>query len=1521
MSSNSSSLQRDVARETGERTVVFATPYVAKNGKRSENQERVLSAYDLFLRLDGKGAHFSGAKAWANVCLQETRNPEMFFFLFMMLMCETTTHGSIRSVADWLYEPASYKSTVQLAARVRLNVANKQQRISFAGMTTSDRYVDLRFIHDVGQEELRILRIAEKKKKGAKGAKGEGEGAARGTRKRAKTDSEKELEPIQTKERLSVPPPPVQAPDFSRTSFAVSFVSWSAATAPPNRSAILLGAENAAKCARGVHRGRALHARVGVDDASPEDDDFVPVPYDGPKEAKVAKVTFTVTALPDNAGLYVRFLVRDPQVNPGAFWLEVCKNATRRRASEQNADKRSAMFSGAPELFPQYATFYSSQHPSASDVSNTVYFHCLAALCPDLLTGTYGGDKQKMFADMRLSVVEHPAHLVHILTSQRACALMRDAGVSAEFTRPEDWWNPVKRVASYPPDEARAPTFVYMPDAVFWYNTRYFSISEMYFPHIDMDNDFLATLVAGGNAARFLDNSTADERERLDVARGVLHKMKAKLDNEWHIPRSDLLQFKLLDYDTNNEFVHRYAEAQVIRKRVQQFYPSHYAETLTQVQAMVREYGVDSWRDEIMLMPNQFTQRVFECERYNEICNKAQLACTEHFCSLFQVDGNVDDLPIPAPIRTMLRWFRDNRHSKFPHVTREYVMWDPDLGLFGNSMLRQLEMYTSVARILQPLVCLLAEGLFSCYRHSPQELAFNLMLHGRYDTGKTFMAINALLKYTTIRATVKQYTSATPAADNTHAHKYDLIVASDEVMPYKVNSVEAKKVPHLVNKEKVKMTSRQLGLEAFVSVQTPNGDTKRWTQTITSDHYVAIVEVTNDMVEATGALSSRYHRMVVAQPRVPAREMMGKMGETLTEHTTTYLNLNQFLSAGGYKLMQCGGMLEPDLQLFYDISNRVIDYLESERAINRDQGARNLEIMKPYVIQLIIHMAIHYTFDMPCSPHYHKVFEPWMLRDMQPYLYATVDIVWWAWTALASAWVEEDKSNVLQACVCAANIHGWGLSNTSAYEMYERDVGNRIPWRLHKNREHSGDKRDRTDAKLVDLQYITLEGDFEKICHDIAEHTSPRLDWTDVNGILVRLSNEKAEVPGGAIEPQPRDTFAAWHKYTELPDDEDDRRPGIKQTSLNGNAMPAAYTKREPSTMIARTELDVPRFPKKTTFSVVDLSDRHGKKCIYVMPVAAASYRNKKIVEALTAATTCKTTRPGKILMGLPMDYDPTQMDVFQRTQAEIDAYVVESDRRAGYNTATGEWIGDPRVPVLERPVPRAKGLAYRRRGNIKKSSSVFHTFVPAAPVADANLEQWKQRAEEDVAAQQQIVELYEDLDYSSAKRQHMACGRPLDEPVRSTAWITAQYKLAAGATRWTANFDYPARIQLDLENNNAQWRNVYSVTNDAAQHRERPDLFRSGDAVQPRNREDASALEERRSLRRQREEVEHEDEGNTNGAAEIRTPSPPPPPSVQRVTTLPSMPSSKRGRTNNGGGDARERARQLAAGRENMEN
>ncbi len=1199
-------------------------------------------------------------------------------------------------------------------------------------------------------------------------------------------------------------------------------------------------------------------------------DDAAPV-YNGPPQGVVSKVVFTVTAIPsaadpdEIAGLYVRFMVRDPDLNPGKFIAALIRNAeTRRAQAMQGSDKRSFR----TELFPNYAMYFGANgHPASSDMTHRVYFDLVTSICPELLNGDI--HMIDLHDTVNVDCMGNPFHPTTVLTTERACRLAVDAGCDPTLMLPSSkWWSPNTGVARFPDERTTGVvTYMYSPEQVFWHSPVNMGLATHYFPFIKLDDDFLATLVAGGDIDAFLDINLPLEagedgappvRNRADEDRFVrttFHDFQELLRKKTVITRSELAGNTLIKYQTGNEFVHRAAEAKVIGANVATFKPAHYRATFDAVQQLVHVYR-DKWRD---YANPQMLSDVHDCERYNEIVNKAQLACTKNFVALWQIDGDVDSLPLPESIRAILRWYRDNRGSKLPHVTREFVMYDEDLGLFGNSMLKSLKLYSCVARILQPIVCILAEGLFSCYRYSPNELAFNMMLHGRYDTGKSFMGITTLLEYTTIPDTVKIFCNATPAADTTQNHKYDMIIASDETMAWKVDSKAAERVPHLVNKEKVKMTARAVGTEVFTKVIGPLGEDVRWSRTINSDHYVSLIEITNAEVEATAALSSRYHRMVIAQPRMPAREMKGDMAALMKDHTRVYLQINQFLSAGAYKLIQCGGMLEPNLQLFHDVSNRVIDYLCLKRAIEKDQGNRTLEIMKPYVIQCIIHNAIHCVFDLPSSPHYCKEFEPSMLRDLQQYMYATVDIVWWCWTALANGWIEDNNGNVIRAACKVAGVLDWRKGATP-YQMYECDVADRIPWRRHDNPAYAqtrGPAANEPNAKLVDLQYITLHGaSLDSICRRIAAKTSPGLDVIDVKGAIEVMSKRAVELPGGGYMPQPEGDLRTWHKYKTLP-----RRDavtgldvaGTKETddTVPGAAvprMPEAFRQINPDTTVARVDADLPHASPGQAYFVVDKSE---SKRVHIMPHLADSFNCEIIEEALQFATLHKNMRAGKILMGLPIEANPMLLKVFHCPQAYLNAKVKELDEAMGWDNR-GNWLGDDDIPVEERGTPRFHGISVNRRGGISKADAIYLTRAPMAPLRPHERAGWENRAKRAIESVSAVCDVYADLDQDSATLQHMACGRPLDEPVRSPRWIMLQYQqamLAAGRS-WHESVDYPwDNVYADAERM-AQW-SVASETESS--HLSGPQcIINNADYVRARNQARADEHEAARA-RRQR--------------------------------------------------------------------
>lgn len=1377
------STQQDIDNVTGPRRVTIPTPFKPNMISRKVD-EHVDQLYDIFLPLDGSGCFFPDARCWSQTRIDRTVDPDFFCLQLLMLLCETPSEGSLIPKALREREPEVYEETVRLAALVLMNRATPEQKKKLKACVKETFQVNLEFAFHVN------CAVKQMKQKGPAPS-------------------------------AQLPPPPsggAAAPKFPSL-VVFEALQWLYSADEPLGNVHDLD-QHMCEMVEDVPpppppSGAAAgsgKAKGGGGNAAPLD-----LPdFDGAKSL-LQKIRFCVTPLPNEAGdriagIMCRFVVHDNAIDVGKFFDRVLENAKSRAQAKMASAGSNKAKSTFRELFPHYSALFYSQHPAGNNTSVQTYFLSILKMRPDLQRDNQGEDSIcDMMNTMDFTNPKSPFHLSNVLTTARACERMQAAGVAERFwSNTFAWYDPLAKKCAYP-----ATTYKYLPQQVFWYHKEYVGLSEQFFPQIDLETDFLSSIMSGDDLDQFLTVAAAEGgREGLEAARRRIstgfEKIRMLIETQWLISRNELMSTNLLSYDTNNEFIHRAAEAAVINRRVNQEFPAHYSETMDRVQELLRQHGNDrtKWRADLET-DNDLAQKVYECERYNEIRQKSQAACLKVFESLWLIDGNVDLLPIPDTIKCMLRWYRDNQDSKFPNVTRGYMMWDKDLSLFGNSMLRHTNMYSCVAKILQPLICLLGEGLFSCYHYAPRQLMFNMMLHGRYDTGKTYAGISTLLKFTTIEGTVRQYTVATPASDTTLRHNYDLIVASDEVAPYKVSNAEAAKKPDLVNKEKVKMTDGQIGLECFSMEAGSDGEKHRWSKTVTTDHHITRIEVTNAVVEAMNALASRYFRMTVAQPKMPARKMDGFMGDAMKSQTVTYLQLNQYLTAWICKAEMCGAILpEIEMRLFHDVSNRAMDYLTDIGVIQKNVGSRGLEIMRPYARQLVYRMAIHYTFDLPSSPCYNKRFEPSMITHLQPYLYMTTDILWWTWTALAGSWFDESIANVVQAMRKAAGIPYWEAGVTTTYELYERDR-DQIKWKTMDGGSKDIEGYTKGDERLIDITYVCLTGaNFMAMCNTVASFTNPPLAATDVMGVVNHLKNLQISMKAGqTLIPQPQTRFAKWHRFIDPPNPATGFL-GRKLTDAEGNAMPQEYRQRVPSAAIGRTVHDVPTYDMERSFPAMEVHGDH----MYFMPGVDAAFKAEKIVEALEYAMLCKTTRPGKILLGFPEEKDSTQMQVYNLTAPVIERHISILDAADGWklDPYTGEnvWVGNPKLQTdAERPVSRRTGISFDRRDGITTVQARFFNMVHTAPIKEGDTS-WKTKVDEEIKRMNTVDEICTDLDYASAKRQHMVCGRPLDEPVASPAYIEHCYKQACErlGRPWHGGMDYPHDLLVEMDKREAVW-------------------------------------------------------------------------------------------------------------------
>lgn len=633
-----------------------------------------------------------------------------------------------------------------------------------------------------------------------------------------------------------------------------------------------------------------------------DEGEYEMVPYEGPRMLEKVSLTMSPVhnAHDELVGCWMRFLIRDPGMNPGAFFSEILQNLESRKFKQKMPMAKHF------EMFPDYMTKFKTTHPFGDHMSHETYRNIVYQINPQLLHGT---------SNTLINFVSPTeTHMYQLFTVEHAISRFETVGGVGLGTR-RDWFEG---------DTAYFPlkTWKYRAEQAFWYHSDNVGLCEQDFPFIGSNTKFLETLITAPNIREFMKIRNLDELD-LEGQEAAVQSAFDLVDKELGkllVSRRALKDSNLLGYDTSNQFVISNARAKMVYKRLQQLFPSGAYDTGMEVQKLVKKYGREHWRN---VASDDLLKRVEEYELYCAALKDAQMEMAKDFCQLWNPNASVDDLPISDPIKVMLKWYKKNENM-FPNVTRVYQAWDPSLDMFGNTQIQQLHIYVHFARILQPIICMLSEGLFSAYDHDMKELTYNMMVHGRYDTGKTYTAIKTLIDFTTIPGTVSEFSLSTKAADVTKKHSYDEIIASDECPEWMVSEEEGKKNQDQVNKEKIKYTRGQITQRTFAYVNMPNGDKVRWNEDIVSDHKKACVFVTNHAVEAKGPLSSRMFRHTMKQTSIPSNEMKGYMAEKVNEDTRTWLRLNQYLTCCAKKAAQTGAIF-PDVQmdLFDDVANKV----------------------------------------------------------------------------------------------------------------------------------------------------------------------------------------------------------------------------------------------------------------------------------------------------------------------------------------------------------------------------------------------------------------------------------------------------------------------------------------------------------------------------------------------------------------------------------------------------------------------
>lgn len=1087
-----------------------------------------------------------------------------------------------------------------------------------------------------------------------------------------------------------------------------------------------------------------------------------------------------------------RMLVLDPTINVPHYVQQLMLYVHRRESAFTSQANQKKWV----ERFPHLVRFADTDHPVWNlDISR--YLNCCI-----YFSGQQIDEKEKA-ALIKNMDLHDPRSLLNptvAFSIQNALRILQEHGAHAPITNNKHLWKD-DNTALWP-DEVI--TFVYPPEQVFWAHDLRIGLAEMMIPEVTNTIDVYSALLRGDDIDPYLDalENGVDRLLPSEVPANQLGISTARV-----LRRSDLENARRVAYETGNQMVHQAAEAQVIYTRVQRFYPIDATDIYEEVQPYVQEFkkywisqlsaadqrafqvaitkargNQNDWPDHIAdaavkrrIMsvherhhahwrqvlkhddPSLF-ERVIMYEKYCLVLKEAQDGCFRKFTQLWRLDGQVDHLPISDSIKSILRWFYQNV-SEDGIVSRPLYKSDPDLDFFATSMVKNMAIYSELAKVVQPKVPLITEGMLSCYDYMPGKLNFHIVIHGRYDLGKTYQLLTTLQNFTSIPGTCSKESRATAAADDCGQHIYDVKVLRDEIPAWMVSKVEQDKNPELANRKKEILTAKNVALKSFEFIQAPNGDRQRTFIMYTTDHYMSEACVTNQIVEKTEALMSRYFTMVMKDVGLSVNDKQFKVDSFIKKQGQLRLQWNEYHSAAGKKAAMCGAIVpDVDFTLMRDVSSQMIEWLEQAGAIPKDSGYRPQEIIEPFLRQMIYHRAILLTWDIPSAPHYNKRYNLRQIQDMQPHLSPTLQQILFCWTLLCSQYVNSDKSIVISAILKALSLN-W-TEGTTAYDMFVNQKKAQLPFRRRYNTAHKPvEGADDDDRYLIDLNYVTIEGSsLEKCCETISEYmpVNNRICATDVVGIIRVLADTTVQPPRNGYKLLPAGTAQKHHC----------KRPTDRDGVLEWTKVRVQMPGEEPREM---TEEDWPPMRplnEKYVMHVAEIEKvgHKGKVKVHVAPWALFKFKEEIILTAFHNVTMNPNFPRQKMITGWTRPEDPAVFQTRDYTEP----------------TLAREW--SQTLATSERRLDgftRMDGIVFKRCDYLSETTAQTLFDEPLVHIGARKLEEQMARYKAEQLRRSKPLELVTDLEYWGFLKQHVRCGRPLDEPVQTPAQVKKQYEEA----------------------------------------------------------------------------------------------------------------------------------------------
>jgi hypothetical protein len=377
----------------------------------------------------------------------------------------------------------------------------------------------------------------------------------------------------------------------------------------------------------------------------------------------------------------------------------------------------------------------------------------------------------------------------------------------------------------------------------------------------------------------------------------------------------------------------------------------------------------------------------------------------------------------------MIRWHntletieREAQPAREFKVSREHIIHDTSLSVFGNMMAQRLLQYEKVLQTstVHRELLIARIATYDAYRRS-FGLHTNPLFTGSGSSSKSF--ILECIEIMSIPKTIQTITHITSKADAIDGNQNDLVTFFHE-MPMALIGMDKNMSSQTGDPTfKERLTSCKYKTKMFHRDEETGKRSNRYAE---SECIGIIGGCTNDPPGKIGeALRSRFYVIMCPQIIRAYHEVIDYFGSSSSDmkrmRKNTFIlhsQIEQYLVAITYKMIWAGVLCDVNMSICHRVFHAVLKEMEKDGV--RVNDPRHYTRLLNTARTLSILRAIEIVFHLPSSSEYDKPFSLDSFILLEPHLICTEEIAYFTLTLMSDQYVNPFENKVIEA-LCKAS--------------------------------------------------------------------------------------------------------------------------------------------------------------------------------------------------------------------------------------------------------------------------------------------------------------------------------------------------------------------------------------------------------------------------------------------------------------------------------------------------------------------